>query len=158
MTTVATDGKSIAADTLSVDAYGLKGYVDDKIKIGKDFSIGFAGSLHLAEEFWNVIKDMELSEVLLRGNPNYDAEKNDGPALICDHFGGIWYMAGSVFKPLRKRGYHAIGSGRDFALAAMHLGKHPRAAVEVARLFDVHTGGEIVCLGHRGLSVAGKEL
>jgi ATP-dependent protease HslVU (ClpYQ) peptidase subunit len=38
---------------------------------------------------------------------------------------------------------HAIGSGRDFALAAMHLGLDPVKAVEVASALDGHTGGGV---------------
>jgi ATP-dependent protease HslVU (ClpYQ) peptidase subunit len=43
---------------------------------------------------------------------------------------------------------HAIGSGRDFALAAMHLGLDPVKAVEVASALDGFTGGgvDFVCL------------
>lgn len=36
--------------------------------------------------------------------------------------------------------FHAVGSGRDFAIAAMHYGKSAREAVELACLYDVSTG------------------
>ena len=39
--------------------------------------------------------------------------------------------------------FHAVGSGRDFAIAAMHLGKTAREAVELACLYDIYTGGPI---------------
>jgi hypothetical protein len=42
--------------------------------------------------------------------------------------------------------YHATGSGRDFALASMHLGKNAREAVEIAALFDLETGKGVDCL------------
>lgn len=35
--------------------------------------------------------------------------------------------------------FHAVGNGRDFAIAAMHLGKTALQAVEIAALFDVYT-------------------
>ena len=39
--------------------------------------------------------------------------------------------------------FHAAGSGRDFAMAAMHMGKTAREAVELACLYDIYTGGPI---------------
>lgn len=42
--------------------------------------------------------------------------------------------------------FHAIGSGRDFALAAMALGRNAREAVELAMLFDIETGKGVDCL------------
>jgi hypothetical protein len=42
----------------------------------------------------------------------------------------------------------AIGSGRDFALAAMHLGKTAAEAVEVACAFDVACGNGVDVLTH----------
>jgi ATP-dependent protease HslVU (ClpYQ) peptidase subunit len=47
---------------------------------------------------------------------------------------------------------HAIGSGRDFALAAMLLGCDPAKAVDVASALDCYTGGgiDVVCLGDAG--------
>lgn len=37
----------------------------------------------------------------------------------------------------------AIGSGERFALGAMHAGKSPREAVEIAATLDINTGGTI---------------
>lgn len=34
----------------------------------------------------------------------------------------------------------ATGSGRDYALAAMHCGKSAKEAVEIAAFFDINTG------------------
>jgi ATP-dependent protease HslVU (ClpYQ) peptidase subunit len=42
--------------------------------------------------------------------------------------------------------FHALGSGRDFALAAMYLGKNAREAVEIAMEFDLETGKGVDCL------------
>ncbi len=40
--------------------------------------------------------------------------------------------------------FDAIGSGRDFALAAMHLGFTPYCGVDVACKFNAWCGGEII--------------
>lgn len=44
--------------------------------------------------------------------------------------------------PVREK-FVADGSGRDFALSAMHLGKSAREAVAFAARFDVYTGGGV---------------
>lgn len=44
--------------------------------------------------------------------------------------------------PIKER-FWAIGSGAAYAIAAMHLGKSPVEAVEIAALFDPGTGGPI---------------
>lgn len=56
-----------------------------------------------------------------------------------DQFAG--YCAGFLMPTARK--FHAVGSGRDYALAAMHLGLSARDAVGVAMEFDLNTGGEL---------------
>lgn len=45
----------------------------------------------------------------------------------------------------------AMGSGRDFAMAAMHLGKTAREAVEVACALDAGCGNGIDCIAHDGV-------
>ena len=47
---------------------------------------------------------------------------------------------GRTMDTIGPRGYHAIGSGRDFALAAMKLGRTPAKAVAISHFFDVGTG------------------
>lgn len=39
--------------------------------------------------------------------------------------------------------FMAVGSGRDFAMAAMHLGKSAAEAVKIAHLFDTDTGPDV---------------
>lgn len=39
--------------------------------------------------------------------------------------------------------FYAIGSGTKCALAAMHCGKSAAEAVEIAKLIDPHTGGDV---------------
>ncbi len=45
--------------------------------------------------------------------------------------------------------FAAIGSGADFAVAAMHLEKSPKEAAGVAALLDLYCGGEIDELEHK---------
>lgn len=39
--------------------------------------------------------------------------------------------------------YYAIGSGCEFAMVAMHCGKSAKQAVEIAKHFDIYTGGAV---------------
>ena len=49
--------------------------------------------------------------------------------------------------------FYAIGSGRDFALAALHLGKSAKEAVEIASELDQSTGNgiDVVMLPVKGV-------
>lgn len=42
--------------------------------------------------------------------------------------------------------YFAIGSGEDYAMGAMAMGATATRAVDVAAMFDAHTGGEILAI------------
>lgn len=50
-------------------------------------------------------------------------------------------QVGSDFSVIDRGEFGAIGSGGDFAMAAMHLGKTPEQAVDVARELDLFSGG-----------------
>ena len=50
-----------------------------------------------------------------------------------------WYPAGPVFAE-----YYSVGSGRDYALAAMACGRTAEEAIGVAALFDPWTGGSVL--------------
>lgn len=143
MTTVAFDGTTLAADSLVTDNWGMKDSVC-KILKGKDFVAGGAGERSKIMKWWKVAKDMSFDELLQYGYPDYDSEKND-PALLIAHktpCSGVFKHSGGGFV-LCGRSFHAVGSGRDYALAAMHLGKTATEAVQIAMLFDNTTGGEI---------------
>lgn len=65
----------------------------------------------------------------------------DGGALIA--LAGHIYKLGVDFSVMSVESFASIGSGSDFAKAAMHLGKNPKQAVEIAAQLDLFTGGEI---------------
>lgn len=143
MTTCAWFGNQAAADTLGeqncLRMYNSKIYHNDRVVL-----MG-AGIRHQIMNHWKAIKDMELAGILDFGFPNYQpGECDPGMILVSRQHTqhNAWYLTGSVWTKIN-RPYHAIGSGRDFALAAMRLGKSPREAVELSAEFDVYTGGEI---------------
>lgn len=56
--------------------------------------------------------------------------------------GKLFTVSNTVAYPVET--YYAIGSGRDFALAALSLGHSARESVEVATQLDIYVSGEIV--------------
>ena len=144
MTTIAFDGRNMAADTLSVDDWGLIDHTPDKIKRGVDFLCGGAGDLGQIEAWWAAASSLTLAGVLQYGYPDYEKGGNDPGILLVSTAGEIWSLISAGIFTRQHRGYHAIGSGRDYALAAMHLGKTAKRAIEVAMAFDNHTGGSII--------------
>lgn len=149
MTTVAWDGNIMASDTLCSDDWGLKTEMRDKIKTGKDFYIGFSGAVSEIEKYWSTIKNKTFDELLEYGNPFFDQEKAGFQALLVSSKYSC-YLIGGRYKKIH-RGYHAIGSGRDFAFSAMHLGKTAIEAVKIASEYDVNTGFETVSYKLRDL-------
>lgn len=146
MTTIAFDGTCIASDTLAVDGYGLKNYIE-KVYQGIDFYMAGAGTHHQIEVYWKSLpEDCKMLDVLAFGYPDYKREENNNAImLVSKETKEIYKLAGSVFTKVR-RGYHAIGSGRDYALAAMYCGNRAATAVKVAMEFDNDTGGEIIVI------------
>ncbi len=135
MTTIAWDGKSLAADKL-MSQQGLRGVVT-KIQRGADGSlIGISGQfstgLHAAQWVANGADPALMPKT-------QDTDEWVGIIQIKPD-GTIWkYERGPV--PMKIEDcIFAVGSGRDFALAAMYLGKSAIEAVKVAARFDVYTG------------------
>lgn len=142
MTTVAFDGCTMAADTLATDAWGMKERVDDKILRGSNFLVGAAGQDGAIKRWWAQVCHLDLEHVLDYGYPDFNADRDD-PAILLTDGRHIWrHVTGGFFRV--SRGFHAVGSGRDYALAAMHLGKTAAEAVAIAMEFDNGTGGDIV--------------
>jgi hypothetical protein len=141
MTTIAFDGEVMAADMLATDNWGLKDNVS-KLLIGKNFVAGGAGDRSKILHWWSSVKSLSFEEILNYGYPDYDSEKNDPSILIAYLNGGVYKHAGGLFMPC-SRVFHAVGSGRDYALAAMYLGRSAKESVEIAMIFDNNTGGQI---------------
>jgi hypothetical protein len=140
MTTVAWDGKTLAADTLAIDSWGLKDR-SDKIIRGNGWIAGGAGERHQILKWKRAAEDLTFHEVLALGVPDWHKDDNDPAILITDGDGSYRAMGGIFVRNTRP--YYAIGSGRDFALAAMCCHVDAAGAVRVAMEFDNGTGGDI---------------
>lgn len=75
--------------------------------------------------------------------PKLQEDKDDySTFLVLDKDGIRLYEYGP--EPIRfEDKQYATGSGRDFALAAMYLGKTAKEAVEIASLFDTDCGNGV---------------
>lgn len=141
MTTIAWDGRTLAGDTLTVSSC-MRSRCERKVfRIVTDAEdvvlLGVSGDEGIA---------MQVVEWVRRG-----AREGDRPKLEKDSFTGILVTNDAAFRLdstlyLLKlmTPFHAVGMGRDYAMAAMHLGNSAREAVELAAVYDIYTGGEII--------------
>jgi len=129
ITTIAWDGKTLAADTLAQTSVNLKARKLHRLSNGAMF--GAAGSCQ------------EIAAVLAwlnGGEKPSDLDVFEG--LIIEKHGaerlGERLMRLPVFEA-----FWSIGSGSHFAIAAMACGKSAVEAVRLAARFDPYTGGRV---------------
>lgn len=125
MTTIATDGKTIAADSRITGQF-----IDEHQKLFKvgDSVFGIAGTLTVAMRFIDWVKAGTPPEA----TPSID----DETAILQLTPAGVWYWDQALRPVQYRRPYAAIGSGADFALGALVAGCTPRQAVAVACELD----------------------
>jgi ATP-dependent protease HslVU (ClpYQ) peptidase subunit len=130
MTTVAWDGKILAADRLANDQ-GMPIEARKIFTLQDGRMLAFAGSFNDA---YDVVS-------WLNGEGAEPGNLEEFSAILID-FDGLPYLlqGGMQMLPLDPSKPHAIGCGRDFAIATMHLGGTAVDAVMVASKFDVNTG------------------
>lgn len=138
MTTIAWDGKTLAADRNSV--YSDIRRTDNKIHRCGEYVYGASGC----------IPELVLvAEWLTRGASDTDRPYMQGiPAVfgLAIHAStrrafvvqGVRPVLTPVLDP-----FTATGSGAAFAISAMYFGKCARDAVQFASVYDVYTGGSV---------------
>lgn len=132
MTVIAWDGKTLAADRRA-SVCGLARSVH-KIERVKGMLVGMSGDHATAAEL--------LKWFVSGGEFPAKAREDTATLLVVDHSGVHLYTAGP--EPMMVLdGHMAVGSGRDYALMAMHLGKTAKEAVELTCLFDVNCGNGV---------------
>lgn len=145
MTTIAFDGKTMAADTLATDSWGMRERTLGKIWANKYLLIGCAGNAgQIARWLMHLGIDTTIEDLVRDGYPSFIADGNDPTLLVVDRLSGAIYRHASGAFLRSHHQQFAVGSGRDFALAAMSLGQTAREAVQLAAQFDVNTGSEVI--------------
>ena len=141
MTTIAWDGKTVAADSrVTRGDHVIPGEANlRKIIHLRDGSV-FAGS--------GVLENINLALNWIEdGMPERKPTiKEAMRGFVVNHDGEVFEFSEALILDRCYAPFFAIGSGDQYALAAMHLGCDARRAVEVAATFDTGTGGEIVCM------------
>lgn len=133
MTVVAYDGRTLAADKQATHVgYGMTTTKVRRVKLGMAAACG----------------DTSVARALMawaEGGCKADAfptnaKDSDAQLLLVTFAGKVLLYCGSVHPMEIEDRFTALGSGRDYALAAMHLGCNASEAVKVACEFDAFCG------------------
>lgn len=136
MTVIAWDGRSLAADKrMSV---GCHVNTTTKIFRAGRYIIGFTGSAKYMGAFRQWLADGERTAEFPQSPPDDSIH-----ALAVRDDGTIWKFEGTPFPICIEDSVASAGSGRDYARAAMYLGKTAKEAVEIACLFDENCGNGV---------------
>lgn len=145
MTTIAYDGVTLAADGLCTSGNAIHGRNQEKVfalqvnwggtKIPAYFAA--AGSI---ENTWIARAYLEGEDILSPKRRLSLPESFDGLIVLGD---GQCFSVEGTMTPFPCEYPCSLGSGANFALAAMTMGKSAIEAVEVAAQLDVYTGGTI---------------
>lgn len=139
MTTIAWDGKTLAADRQINFGNTRDGTMTKIVQRKKDGA--------LCSTTGNAAKGAAFERWFLKGGRgDYPGNLGEGdrttfayiiysPEHIVHYSSDGWYE--------KKMGFFADGSGWELALGAMASGKTAKEAVEIASLFDIKTGSDI---------------
>lgn len=146
MTVIAWDGKSLAGDKRAVVGGGLIRTTTKIFSVLHGLALaGYAGDADAGEEMLAWFEDGYQPAKFPASQRDRD---NWSGLLVVWGDGRIWKFERSPY-PIKFPPQHfAIGSGRDFALMAMHLGKTAREAVKLASIFDSGCGNGVDELAH----------
>lgn len=139
MTVIAYDGRTLAADKLATNG-GTK-LTTVKIRRVPLGMVGASGDVHVTRALvvW-AEKGFKVEDF-----PS-EAKDNGSQLLLIGHDRRKLLYCGSAHPAELEDDLISIGSGRDYAMAAMHLGHDARSAVQVACDLDVYCGGGITTL------------
>lgn len=147
MTTVAWDGRSIAADRRMVGE-GIASTTGKLFKLKNGCILSGAGYLDQVLEVAAWINGGCKEDK----KPKFPEDLNEGSSLLLvDPKGRAYYLTWPYLRRLQiNEKFAAIGSGSHFAMGAMAAGADARQAVAIAARFDPNTGGGVNVLRVRG--------
>lgn len=140
MTTIAWDGKTLAADRRATWG-GTPVVVTKAARIkapdGLWWLVGTSG--HSAQ--------CEAAMRWMAGRAGKPDDLNDCSRIAVSPRGDVWHATGVLWSLIGRRAW-AIGSGSDYALGAMAAGATAKQAVRIAARLDVSTGNGVQTLTH----------
>jgi len=135
MTVIAWDGKTLAADRMQTYA-GTVGQMTKIHRVGECL-VGGAGE----SSFINAMIDWVRQGRRHENFPDHQRDKDDWqPLLLVEPDGNAYIYTRTPFPVKQEQKLVAIGSGREFALAAMYCGKTAAQAVLVAEALCTDCG------------------
>lgn len=137
MTVIAWDGVTLAADKRMT--MGCHINTVTKIYRAGGWLFGFSGSVKYMRAFLDWV-DSGMDPAKFPSVPEAD-DRVYALGIRSDRT--IWKFEGTPWPIEIEDGCASSGSGRDYARAAMHLGKTAREAVEIACVFDENCGNGV---------------
>lgn len=137
MTVIAWDGKTLAADK-RVTYSGLHRTVTKIFRV-RDALVAVSGNGALAETMLQWYRDGCDVEKF----PAMQRDKDEWIGMLVVNRAGVFSYERTPHPLKLEDTTAAMGSGRDYAIAAMHCGKTAREAVEIACIFDISCGNGI---------------
>ena len=142
MTTVAYDGYQLVADR---QTSLFRGEITKIFRLTNGSLYGACGNCE------NSIAVRDWLDKQTDKKPTVD---DNFHAVVITSAGEIFsYEGGLIAIPQNHRKFFAIGSGRDFAMAAMMLGKNAWEAVKLAHELDSDTGSTLDTIVHDRFTV-----
>jgi ATP-dependent protease HslVU (ClpYQ) peptidase subunit len=137
MTCIAFDGHTLAGDKQATN-YECRNHKVTKVFKHEGHLLGVSGKADFALQMLEWFKNGRVKE-------EFPAASDDryGTLLVITPEKKILMFTESPMGVPYEQEFCAIGSGRDYALAAMHLGYDAKKAVAVACHFDVNCGNGI---------------
>ena len=142
MTVIAWDGKTLAADKRT-NFGGLHGTTTKVHRLPDGSLVGCAGNTAQIAEVVHWLGEGAQSDKMpaIQRDP-----KECVSALVIRPDGKVLQYENTPYPLLLENRKWAIGSGRDFAVTAMHLGRDAREAVENASIIDSGCGNGVDAL------------
>lgn len=135
MTTIAWDGRTLAADSMTTGAFTVHNHVKI-INVGGDL-IGFAGGVQCGEAFFAWYR---------AGCPTEKPELEDDFEGVAIRKGKCYFLSKSLVMVEVKTKKYALGAGAQFAVAALHCGKTAVEAVKIAIRLNHESGGKVISI------------
>ena len=142
MTVIAWDGKTLAADKQATQ-YSQKQVVTKIFKLDDGSLAAISGQS---------VYGLQIIEWLKNGGdyPNNKTTNEESCAEVLHIKNGKLYKYSQLATPmLVEQDIFAMGSGQDYAIAAMHCGKSAKEAVEITNMYSSDCGMGIDVIAYK---------